>query len=411
MKVLTRPLFILYINRFAALVGEYGSMITISLLIANKGATALMALWIIQSLGPSLVLPFVGRVIDSNNKKTIMIVTDILRGLLVLCIPFFIDGWGIYVIILLVSMLGPFFSGSMQPLITSLTTDTNRQRVNSIISSISSAAYCIGPMLGGLLLIVNDSLPFIVQSTGYLLSAILLLVTKYPSIKVAIDNPNESTIISRLKTAKNDILFSFSFIMKKKLVLIVLLANTIYLCGSTALDAYEVLYVTEVLGMNETTYALAISYLGFAFVIAGILNIVFSKILSLNALFIGGMCLASISNILFSIATTPNIIYFSFVLLALGMTSFSTAFYSINQKEIPIEYQGRVMSFQFIVPEIAIIASVLISGYLLEFIDIRPIITTLAIISFLGFLLTLFMVRINPSELIQSVKGNIDESN
>lgn len=401
MTVLTRPLFILYINRFAALVGEYGSMITISLLIANKGATALMILWIIQSLGPSLVLPFVGRVIDSNNKKTIMIITDILRGLLVLCIPFFIDGWGIYVIILLVSMLRPFFAGSMQPLITSLTTNTNRQRVNSIISSISSAAYCIGPMLGGLLLIVNNYLPFIVQSAGYLLSAILLLITKYPSIKVTIDNSSESTIISRLKTAKNDILFSFSFIKKNKSILIVLLANTIYLCGGTALDAYEVLYVTEVLGMNEATYAIAISYLGLAFIIAGILNIVVSKKLSLNVLFIGGMCLASISNILFSIATTPNIIYFSFVLLALGITSFSTAFYSINQTEIPIEYQGRVMSFQFIVPEIAIVISVLISGYFLQFVNIRLVIITLAAVSFLGFLLTLFKVRIKPSEMTQ----------
>lgn len=404
MTVLTRPLFTLYINRFAALVGEYGSMITISLLIANKGATALMVLWIIQSLGPSLVLPFVGRVIDSNNKKTIMIVTDILRGLLVLCIPLFIDGWGIYVIILLVSMLRPFFTGSMQPLITSLTTDTNRQRVNSIISSISSAAYCIGPMLGGLLLIVNNSLPFIVQSAGYLLSAILLLITKYPSIKVTIDNSSESTIISRLKTAKNDIIFSFSFIKKNKSILIVLLANTIYLCGGTALDAYEVLYVTEVLGMNEATYAIAISYLGFAFIVAGILNIVVSKKLSLNVLFIGGMCLASISNILFSIATTPNIIYFSFVLLALGITSFSTAFYSINQTEIPIEYQGRVMSFQFIVPEIAIVISVLISGYFLQFMNIRPVIITLAAVSFIGFLLTLFKVRIKPSEMTQFQK-------
>ncbi|WP_255294413.1 MFS transporter [Bacillus thuringiensis] len=401
MTVFSKPLSVLYINRFAALVGEYGSMITISLIIANKGASALMSLWMIQSLGSSIVLPFVGRIIDSHDKKKIMMITDLLRGILILAIPFVINGWGLYIIILLLKMLGPFFTGSMQPLITSLTTKDNRHRVNSIISSISSAAYCIGPMLGGLLLIVNNNLPFIVQSAGYLLSALLLYLTKYPSIPISIETNHSKKLTSKIKEIKEDMKFSLNFIMKHKILVIILLANIIYLCGGTALDAYEVLYVTKVLGMTETTYSIAISYLGFAFVIAGILNVILAKKVGPKFLFIVGMALASVSNILFSTATSQNIIYISFILLAFGLTSFSTAFYSLNQTLIPIEFQGRIMSFQFIVPEVATVFTVLISGYLLKIIDIRIVIIILASISMLGFLISLLMLFEKKNKLTE----------
>jgi len=406
MNLFNRQLLVLYINRLISLVGEYGSFIIISLMISERGAFQVMLLWIIQSLGPVLVLPIIGRVIDSFDKKKIMIISDILRGLLILSIPLFINSYFLFVIILFVSMLRPFFTGAMQPIITSITNKDNRKKVNAIISSISSSAYCVGPMVGGALFLLNNNLPFYVQSIGLISSSFLFFVVTFPNIESTLNFNKKDNLSQRISHAKEDLLFSCKYIFNKKLILIIFASNIFFFAGSTALDAYEVLYVTEVLGMTELDYSLAISYLGFAFIVASLLIVFISSRFSSNNLLVIGVGFGSVSNILFTTANSPNIVYVSFALLAIGMTSFSTGFASINQSTIPIDKQGRIISFQNITPQIFVFIAVLLAGLLFNFLEIRIIVVSLALFSSIGFLVSLFVYKI--SNVTKNHKINAD---
>ncbi|MGG3641326.1 MFS transporter [Bacillus gobiensis] len=410
-KSFSSPLMMLYINRFISLVGEYGYLVALSLIVAKDSPTALMFLWIIKSLGPSLLLPVAGTIIDKNNKKTIMVTADLIRGVMILLIPLFLHSWFLYVLILLISALRPLFTGSMHPIITTLTTEDNRHRVNSIISGISSSSYCIGPMVGGLLLAINPIMPFIIQGGAFIVSSLLLIIVRYPIIGNSNSNNQKNSLNKKIKNLLDDLKFSFSYISRSKIILLLFLSNTIYLCGGVALDAYEVLYLTEVLSMSESSYSFALSYLGLVFIFAGFLNATISKKVDTNLLFFVGIGTASLSNIILTLAPKIYIIYISFTMLAIGLTTFSTAFYTLNQSAIPIQVQGRVMSIQTIVPDIITTIIVLLAGGFLNIFPIRPVVFSLALVSAIGFIFSVPLISTKmkvslDKETNQKIKTN-----
>lgn len=378
------PLCVVYINRFFSLVGDYAYIVALSLVVAKVSPTAVMMFWIAKGLGNMMAIPFVG-IIDHTNKKMVLITTDVIRGVLILTIPLFFESWFLFIIIGLVSFLGPFFMGAINPVITSLTNKDNRYRVNSFVGMISSASYFVGPLLGGILLIKSDSFPFIFQGMAMIITASLFFFLK-GEYKYIEENhrKNDQKLFSL-----TDLWEGLNYIVKDKIIFLAILSNTLYLSVAVAIDAYEVLFLTNTLGFSDLDYSFALSYLGVAFIVAGFFNTLIGEKLNKLTLYIIGISTASISNLIFSLSSNILSVYASFTLLAIGLTLLNTALQTINQTHIPIEMQGKIVSIQSILPNIATVFSIIIAGMLLNIFSIRSVIITLALISILSALVAI----------------------
>ena len=119
---------------------------------------AVAGLYIIGPVARIISNFFVGSIIDRRDKKKLMIMSDISRGILVCLMPFLSSIWIIYSFIFLTNIAGSFFGPSSTYLITKLVKDEDKLRFNAMNSTLSSGSFMIGPALaGGIIAISNTS--------------------------------------------------------------------------------------------------------------------------------------------------------------------------------------------------------------------------------------------------------------
>jgi MFS family permease len=387
MSSFSPQLIILYLGRLVSVCGDWVYMIALSLLLAKNHGVELTILWIIRTLSPILIRFFAGTIVDSLGPKKTVVLTDIARGLLVALIPFTIGTWYLFILVFLVSALGPFYPASMNPIITNLVSEENRHRVNSNLSIIVSLALFVGPMLGGLLVQFNYSIPFYTQAATYIFSAITLIFIKAPPKSYQ----NYHNFFN-FKVIRNDLVDTIKIIFKNAKIKYITFSSAFFLLGGAAIDAYEVLFITKGLGFGSTEYALFVSVSGISFLVGGFVNSIVAKKFQLDTLLTIGLIVAVLSNIVFAISINFYMITISTFLLGIGLTTFNTSVVTILQNSIPTEKQGRLTSIQSVFPETASVLSVLLSGSLIPFLPIRYIILGFSFITLLS-LIPLFIYR------------------
>ena len=90
--------------------GNWMYLVALNLKILNMtGSPAAVAgLFIIRPIAVLLTNTWSGSVIDRINKRKLLVLTDIVRGFLVFCIPFLESLWLIYIILLIINVFGAF---------------------------------------------------------------------------------------------------------------------------------------------------------------------------------------------------------------------------------------------------------------------------------------------------------------
>jgi MFS family permease len=91
-------------------------------------------------------------VIDSFNKKTILISVDILRFLIVFCVFLSQDVWFIYLLTFVNGIAGSFFIPTSHVFIVHNGKETARKKFNSIMSTVNSGAMLTAPALAGIII-------------------------------------------------------------------------------------------------------------------------------------------------------------------------------------------------------------------------------------------------------------------
>lgn len=144
------------------------------------------------SVIPYFFLGIIGGVVsDRVNRKTLMLVCDILRGLLTLSIPiaYVYDVLTVQQLVItsvLITCLRAFFFPANQasvPILVDKKEDLNK--VNSYMGSTQNLSIMLGPSLGGVLLLfdLNVSQLLYIDALSFFISAIFILFIKFPKVE------------------------------------------------------------------------------------------------------------------------------------------------------------------------------------------------------------------------------------
>lgn len=106
----------------------YFVAINLTILEITGSAAALAGLFVIRPMAMLITNFWSGSIIDRVNIKNLMIIVDVIRGGLLLIIPFTTNLWMIYLLILLINTVGSFFGPSSSIYITKLVPTEKRQR-------------------------------------------------------------------------------------------------------------------------------------------------------------------------------------------------------------------------------------------------------------------------------------------
>ena len=375
--------------------GNWIYLIALNIAILNLtgSATAVAGLYIIRPIAILITNTWSGSIIDRVNKRRLMIFIDIVRGILIMLIPFIGSLWFIYLLLLLVNIVGAFFGPSSTIYITKLVPSEKRKRFNSIMSMTNSGAFLIGPAISGIFIMYfGTDVCIIINAITFLICAFFIYLL--PNVDEEIGEIREpihlKTLIEDWKTVKN-------FIQNAKYFIVVYLLFQGAMLIGFALDSQEVTYIKQNLKLTDRDYGIIVSITGIGALAGAFVAAVLAKKIHLK-LYIGvGMLLTSIGYVFFYSSFNFIAATFSFAFLGFFMAFANTGYATFFQSNVPVKIMGRFGSLTDMIQGFIQIVFTLLLGFLAEWFSLQLICLVFAIVGTL-FATILFVTILRPSK-------------
>lgn len=306
------------------------------------GSTALMGTLMAASTLPGILIsPFAGVFIDRHNKKRLMIIMDIIRGISIVLLAAtaytgVIAVWMVFAAGILLSACGAVFSPGVSSAMPDMVPKDKLTNANSAYSGTTTGSNMIGSASGGWIFAACGApFLFLLDGLSFLFSGISLLFVKIPN--------STSQVQQHFFEDMRD---GFRFIWKfKGLRYIMTMAAVTNFFSFIAIVLFMPLFQrTSYLGAGKYGLAMACFMGG---IMAGF---IFSSIVSFSPRIKLPLFIAAISSECILTVIAVNLQSYLIMLLLLLISGFANAIVNVmlmstTQAATPPEMRGKVMAF------------------------------------------------------------------
>jgi len=315
----------------------------------QTGSATVLAIASMFGILPNILLsPFAGAMADRGDRKSIMIISDLVVGLARL-LGFFlfltgaIQVWHIYLMIFVGSAAGSFQQPAMASSTALMVPKKHLSRVAGMNQTLQGALSIAGPPLGALLMSLTTIANIYLLDVITMLFAVLpLLFIPIPELETRKDSNGDVIKTSFFQDIKE----GFQYVLNwKGLTLLLLSAMLINFLISPAMSLLPLL-VSKHFGGDEVQLALMNSMLGIGMLIGGIILSIWGGFkrrifTSFMGLIISGLSLAAVG---FIPETGFSAAMFVFLISALMLPFINGPIQAVVQSAVTPEMQGRVIS-------------------------------------------------------------------
>ena len=176
---------LLWFGQVVSQLGDwFNSVAVYALLLELTGTATSVALMILVQFFPQAVIgPLAGVVVDRFDRRRVMIATDVLRGVLILALPFAGRAGHvplIYAVIGSTVAATAFFEPARTAVIPRVTGKADLLTANALSSATWSAMLAIGAGLGGAVsALLGRDVAFLINAASFFLSAVLIARTTF----------------------------------------------------------------------------------------------------------------------------------------------------------------------------------------------------------------------------------------
>lgn len=336
--------------------------------------------------------PTAGVFVDRWNKKLVMIISNILRGLLILLIiPFINQSLAmVFMISFLIFSVSQFFSPAETSSIPILVERQDLIVANSLFMMMLMASSIIGlGMAAPLTNYFGIKIVLIIAASLHLSST---LATFMVSLK-----HREKRIRVGLMNLLKELLMGFEFIRRKALVrgsLIKLFFATSVLAAVCML---AVSFSEKILRIGAANFGYLIFSAGAGMITGGLFLGRFGHHFKKNSLAHAGFLLAGVNLLLLCNAHNIWIVFMSVFFLGVGNAFVISPLQTILHEKVPRVIQGRVFGVQNMFINSAFTFPVVILGQVADLIGLRVIIASLGALVLISGVFDIFVSRIREA--------------
>jgi len=184
-----RSFTLLWVGQLISSMGSALTALAASILVYRLTGSALsVGLMLIATSSPTIVIGLIaGVIVDRYDRKRIMLISDLLRAVLILLIPFLIPlniNW-LYVIVALTSGIAQFFDSAHASVLPEVASDEELSAANALMAISSVGSTTIGFAAAGIIASSLDiNWAFYLDGFSFLASGLLILFTSVPSLPV-----------------------------------------------------------------------------------------------------------------------------------------------------------------------------------------------------------------------------------
>jgi MFS family permease len=200
-----------------------------------------------------------GPLVDRLSRRRLMIVSDIARFGVFAALPFVDSAAAIVGLAAIAGVATGFFRPAALAGLPNLVPDDELANANSLLQTVETLAWMVGPVIGGLMLTVwSPGVPYLVNAVTFLLSAVL--VSRIPESKLRSEEP-------LTRGHWRDVADGLRLVVTSAPLRTVLVVWNLALFASAAINVAEVVFAKKTLGAGDIGFGVivAASGVGLAF--------------------------------------------------------------------------------------------------------------------------------------------------
>ncbi len=296
----------------------------------------------ISNAAPSIVLGLIGGVlVDRLDRKRVMIVSDIVRGLALFSLLLVGKDasrlWLFFLVLAITGAAGTLFYPARASALPAIVSKRNLAAANALIEAGFVIALVFGSLLAGVLVdTFGAGVAFAFNGCAYLFSALMIFLMRIPKRAMIYSTDNSlGQVWSELRDGLRYIWTTRS--MRYIMGLSVMVAGSIGAVLILSLD-----YLTKTLNVGAGEYGLVVAILGIGIVIGGILIRQLSRYLPTNRLVGLAMALNGLAVLGFILRPSFAVVCMFTALIGFSVVVARAVLSTLVQAIPPEEYRGRV---------------------------------------------------------------------
>ncbi|MFZ3590464.1 MFS transporter [Bacillus sp. DJP31] len=345
---------------------------------------------------------FAGVWIDQNQKKPLLILSNLLTAFFLLLIPLFawlgmLNFFMFYFIVFLSATFSMVFELAYLSFLPVIVKREDLSDGNSKLEISRSIAQVSGPSVAGVLIsVLTAPIAILIDSISYIVSTIFIWRIKAEEPKPI--KEFDSSIFKKIGEG-------MGLLVKHPILRSISASTAILNFFRTAFDAVYIFFIIKVLGINPTQIGIIFGVGS----IGGILGAFFSRRISekfgIGPSIIGSVAMVTVGSIIVPFANEQIIIAMTLLILGQIITGFGNTVYFVSQVSLrqsitPMEILGRVNASNRFISRGAMPLGGIFGGLLGTFIELRLALLILAI----GYILAILWLSISPVRKIQTIE-------
>lgn len=319
-----------------------------------------------------------GVLVDRYNRKRLMVICDIARGLIILTLPFIKNVFGVYIIAFLLETFAIVFMPSKDASIPNIVESDDVLAANSISYTTNYLTMIIGSAFGATIILLVESvwghLPFFQTMTGsnaafyidagtFFLSALALSFICLPH--------RERHVLGKINLfqIKEDLLSGFSLMNENKLLKYMIICIGVAILGGGSIYSLGVAYTSEVLHIGEAGFGYLISALGVGLVIGGFLSGIIGRFFPKDKLFGVSILFFGIAMLAFSSISYYKIVIAIIVIAGLNLAILNVTGFTLVHENVDDSMRGRVFSVVQSMIRVFLLMSLAVSGIIADIVN------------------------------------------
>jgi MFS family permease len=294
------------------------------------------ALLIADFLPIVLIGLLLGPLVDRLSRRGLMVVSDLVRVGVFAALPFVDEPAGIVGLAAVAGIATGFFRPAVYAGLPNLVPDEELTNANSLLQTIETIAWMVGPVVGGLMLTTwSPSVPYVVNALTFLVSAVL--VFRIPDHALRSEE-------SLTRGHWRDVSDGFRLVLTSPPLRTVLIVWNVVLLGSAAINVAEVVFAKETLDSGNVGFGILVAASGVGLAVGSYLAAPSLGLLGLRRHYATAIALMALG---WGGAALSPTIWIAVPLVVVGAAGNGAAIISnqlLVQRGAPDRYRGRALA-------------------------------------------------------------------
>lgn len=368
----SRAYFPLWLGQLVSNFGDtlnYVALVVLVYQLSHSGL-AVSANVMFEIIPVIFLAPVAGVIIDRFPRKTILIVSDLVRAVLVVSLIFVQATWQVYLITVGLVAAGVFFNPTVQAIIPAIVEPESLLAANSVSWTTGRLVQIIASALaGGLIALIGPNTAFAINAMTFVFSAFMIMRLHIPTHAGEINRANRREFEGWLEDARKGVAFA----AQNKLVSRLLVVQALSSLAVGATSALLVVLAEQHLQLAPAGFAWLLMAIGAGALLGPILFGSFIKSWrNVQYIFIPYI-IRGIGDILIAIIVPLPLALLILFIYGLNTSTGMVVYNSLLQSEVKEEVRGRIYTLFDIVWNLMRLISLGVGGVLVDLWGIQTI--------------------------------------